>query len=202
MATASPNILVVEDDRETRSLIAKYLRGNGCNVAAATDGREMARAMADHRVDLLILDVMLPGEDGLSLCRKVRAELQVPIIMLTVRGEDVDRTSASKSAGMITSPNRSIRVNCWCRRTGVGSSSYSPGSLPRGGPVRGQEILLDPHNINDGKLESLCRVECHQRDAVGRPVDAVDVGHQGRCFQKSFERRLSLLRGHHIERPR
>ena len=91
MATASPNILVVEDDRETRSLIAKYLRGNGCNVAAASDGREMARAMADQRVDLLILDVMLPGEDGLSLCRKVRTESQVPIIMLTARGEDLDR---------------------------------------------------------------------------------------------------------------
>src|SRR3981189_1497661 len=91
MATASPNILVVEDDRETRSLIAKYLRGNGCNVTAPNDGREMARAMADHRVDLLILDVMLPGEDGLSLCRKVRAESQMPIIMLTARGEDVDR---------------------------------------------------------------------------------------------------------------
>jgi two-component system OmpR family response regulator len=91
MATASPNILVVEDDRETRSLIAKYLRTNGCNVTAATDGREMVRAMADHRVDLLILDVMLPGEDGLSLCRKVRTESHVPIIMLTARGEDVDR---------------------------------------------------------------------------------------------------------------
>jgi two-component system, OmpR family, response regulator len=91
MATASPNILVVDDDRETRSLIAKYLRGNGCNVTVAIDGREMVRAMADHRVDLLILDVMLPGEDGLSLCRKVRAESQVPIIMLTARGEDVDR---------------------------------------------------------------------------------------------------------------
>ena len=91
MATAIPNILVVEDDRETRTLIAKYLRDNACNVAAATDGREMARAMADHRVDLLILDVMLPGEDGLSLCRKVRAESQMPIIMLTARGEDVDR---------------------------------------------------------------------------------------------------------------
>jgi two-component system, OmpR family, response regulator len=91
MAAALPNILVVEDDRETRLLISKYLRGNGCNVAAATDGREMAREMADHRVDLVILDVMLPGEDGLSLCRKVRAESQVPIIMLTARGEDVDR---------------------------------------------------------------------------------------------------------------
>jgi two-component system OmpR family response regulator len=86
-----PNILVVEDDRETRTLIAKYLRTNSCNVTTAADGREMEKAMADHRVDLLILDVMLPGEDGLSLCRKVRAESQMPIIMLTARGEDVDR---------------------------------------------------------------------------------------------------------------
>jgi two-component system, OmpR family, response regulator len=91
MVTASPNILVVEDDRETRALIAKYLRTNACNVTTANDGREMARGMTDHRVDLLILDVMLPGEDGLSLCRKVRAESHVPIIMLSARGEDVDR---------------------------------------------------------------------------------------------------------------
>src|SRR3982074_3529171 len=91
MAAASPNILVVEDARETRTLIAKYLRTNACNVTTANDGREMVRVMADHRVDLLVLDVMLPGEDGLSLCRKVRAESQMPIIMLTARGEDVDR---------------------------------------------------------------------------------------------------------------
>jgi two-component system OmpR family response regulator len=91
MSTASPHVLVVEDDRETRALIAKYLRTNACNVTTANDGREMVRAMADHRVDLLVLDVMLPGEDGLSLCRKVRAESQLPIIMLTARGEDIDR---------------------------------------------------------------------------------------------------------------
>jgi two-component system OmpR family response regulator len=91
MAQPIPNILVVEDDRETRSLIAKYLRTNACHVTTASDGCEMARAMIDRRVDLLILDVMLPGEDGLSLCRKVRAQSQTPIIMLTARGEDVDR---------------------------------------------------------------------------------------------------------------
>jgi len=88
---ATPNILVVEDDRETRALIAKYLTANACNVSTASDGREMHRVLADRRVDLLILDVMLPGEDGLSLCRKVRADSQLPIIMLTARGEDVDR---------------------------------------------------------------------------------------------------------------
>ena len=91
MPAVPPNILVVEDDRETRALIAKYLRNNACNVITANDGREMSRAMTDYRVDLVILDVMLPGEDGLSLCRKIRSESHVPIIMLTARGEDVDR---------------------------------------------------------------------------------------------------------------
>jgi two-component system, OmpR family, response regulator len=91
MTRPTPNILVVEDDRETRTLIAKYLGLNGCHVLPAANGREMARVMTDHRIDLMILDVMLPGEDGLSLCRKVRSESSVPIIMLTARGEDVDR---------------------------------------------------------------------------------------------------------------
>jgi len=93
MNQSPPNILVVEDDRETRALIARYLRSNACNVTTATDGREMLRTLTDHRVDLVILDVMLPGEDGLSLCRKLRAESQIPIIMLTARGEETDRVN-------------------------------------------------------------------------------------------------------------
>ena len=91
MAQPSPNILVVEDDRETRTLIAKYLRDNACNVTTAGDGREMARAMTDRRVDLLILDVMLPGEDGLSLCRRLQQTRRVPVIMLTAMNELTDR---------------------------------------------------------------------------------------------------------------
>jgi two-component system OmpR family response regulator len=91
MSTTAPHILVVEDDRETRALIAKYLKSNDCTVSTAADGREMDRLLADNRVDLLVLDVMLPGEDGLSLCRRVRATSHLPIIMLTARGEDVDR---------------------------------------------------------------------------------------------------------------
>ncbi|MBI5129627.1 MAG: response regulator [Rhodopseudomonas palustris] len=91
MSTVAPHILVVEDDRETRALIAKYLRNNDCHVVTAQDGREMDSRLADQRVDLVVLDVMLPGEDGLSLCRRVRASSPLPIIMLTARGEDVDR---------------------------------------------------------------------------------------------------------------
>ncbi|MGO4711306.1 response regulator [Bradyrhizobium sp. 2TAF24] len=91
MATVPPHILVVEDDRETRALIARYLRANGCNVMVAADGHEMDRHIANSRVDLIVLDLMLPGEDGLSLCRRLRASSQLPVIMLTARGEDVDR---------------------------------------------------------------------------------------------------------------
>jgi two-component system OmpR family response regulator len=91
MAQAGPHILVVEDDRETRRLIARYLQANACNVSVAENGREMDRHLADSRIDLVVLDVMLPGEDGLSLCRRLRASSQLPIIMVTARGDDVDR---------------------------------------------------------------------------------------------------------------
>ncbi|RVU13903.1 response regulator [Methylobacterium oryzihabitans] len=89
--TASPHILVVEDDREISTLVARYLRGNDLRVSQAGDGREMDRVLADARVDLIVLDLMLPGEDGLSICRRLRAISSVPILMLTAKGEEVDR---------------------------------------------------------------------------------------------------------------
>ena len=90
-ASANPHILIVEDDREIANLVARYLRGNACRVTLAGDGAEMDRALADGRVDLIILDLMLPGEDGLSLCRRLRATSAIPILMLTAKAEEIDR---------------------------------------------------------------------------------------------------------------
>jgi two-component system OmpR family response regulator len=87
----SPHILVVEDDRDISALVSRYLRANECRVTALPDGRDLDRATADHRIDLIVLDLMLPGEDGLAVCKRVRRHSQVPIIMLTARGDDVDR---------------------------------------------------------------------------------------------------------------
>jgi two-component system OmpR family response regulator len=87
----SPHILVVDDDREIRDLVAKFLTRHGCRVTAVADGKEMRRALADRRIDLVVLDLMLPGEDGLSLCRRLRAESDLPVIMLTAMREDIDR---------------------------------------------------------------------------------------------------------------
>jgi len=89
--TASPHILFVEDDAEIRSLVAEFLGHNGFRVSVARDGREMDRVLGVSRIDLLILDIMLPGEDGLSLCRRVRTTNDLPVIMLTARGSEVER---------------------------------------------------------------------------------------------------------------
>src|SRR5437879_6299923 len=86
-----PHLLIVDDDREIRGLLAQYLEKHDFRTTGVADGREMRRVMERSHVDLLVLDLMLPGEDGLSLCRDLRSRSQLPIIMLTARGEDVDR---------------------------------------------------------------------------------------------------------------
>jgi two-component system OmpR family response regulator len=87
----APHILIVDDHREIRELVARVLTQEGFRVSMAADGRAMRKVLADSRIDLILLDLMLPGEDGLSLCRALRAESTVPIIMLTAKGEEVDR---------------------------------------------------------------------------------------------------------------
>jgi two-component system, OmpR family, response regulator len=86
-----PHIVIVDDDREIRTLLSQYLEKHDFRTTAVAEGKEMRRVMERSRVDLVVLDLMLPGEDGLSICRELRSRSQVPIIMLTARGEDVDR---------------------------------------------------------------------------------------------------------------
>jgi two-component system OmpR family response regulator len=85
------HILVVDDDAEIRGLLGEYLRKNGCKTTVVAEGKAMWTALARGKVDLIVLDLMLPGEDGLELCRKLRAESDTPVIMLTARGEETDR---------------------------------------------------------------------------------------------------------------
>ncbi|MBS0240595.1 MAG: response regulator transcription factor [Proteobacteria bacterium] len=85
------HILVVDDDGQIRHLVAKFLRENGHRVTVARDGREMKQALADAAIDLIILDIMMPGGNGLELCRELRKSSGMPIIMLTARGSDTDR---------------------------------------------------------------------------------------------------------------
>ncbi len=85
------HILVVDDDRDIRDLLSEYLQKQGYRVSAAADGRTMRAAISVAMPDLIVLDVMLPGEDGLTLCRELRSQSDVPVLMLTARGEEIDR---------------------------------------------------------------------------------------------------------------
>ena len=87
----APHILIVDDHRDIRDLVSRALTKDGFRVSTAADGRAMRKVLADSRIDLILLDLMLPGEDGLSLCRAVRTESKLPIIMLTAKGDEVDR---------------------------------------------------------------------------------------------------------------
>ena len=87
----TPALLIVDDDRDIRNLLAEHLEGQGFRVRKAADGKAMMAALDAEPVDLVVLDLNLPGEDGLSLCRRLRATDATPIIMLTARNEPVDR---------------------------------------------------------------------------------------------------------------
>src|SRR5690606_18415721 len=88
---APQHLLIVDDDREIRTLLAEQLADAGFRVSTAADGTDMRRQLERGPVDLIVLDLNLPREDGLTLCRDLRAKSQTPIIMLTARGEPIDR---------------------------------------------------------------------------------------------------------------
>ncbi|WP_181701704.1 response regulator [Chthonobacter albigriseus] len=91
MTDTAPHILVVDDHRDIRDLIARYLSKNGFRVTTAENAAAARKAMKAAALDLLVLDIMMPGEDGLSLCRHVRETSETPVILLTAMAEDTDR---------------------------------------------------------------------------------------------------------------
>ncbi|HEV8517710.1 MAG TPA: two-component system response regulator OmpR [Burkholderiales bacterium] len=92
MSESKTRIIVVDDDARLRELLNRYLTEQGFSVRAVADSNEMNRWIARERYDLMVLDLMMPGEDGLSICRRLRGVGdKIPIIMLTAKGDDVDR---------------------------------------------------------------------------------------------------------------
>ncbi|WP_447740695.1 response regulator [Aeromonas veronii] len=91
MNQGNTHILVVDDHSEIRDLLKRFLEQHGLRVSCARDGKEMKRLLEEREFDLLVLDLMMPGEDGLTLCRDLRVKSNLPIIMLTAMGEETDR---------------------------------------------------------------------------------------------------------------
>lgn len=128
------HLLVVEDDGEMRTLIVKFLRQNGFRVTGARDGREMWETLDHAPADLVLLDIMLPGQSGLDLCRALRAKSAVPIIMVTAKGDETDRVVGLELGAddYIPKPfSRAellARIRAVLRRTGQAGQDRSAGA--------------------------------------------------------------------------
>jgi len=134
---SNQTILIVEDDQETRNLLVRYLHEHAFAVGAVSNGREMDRYLSQNRVELIVLDLMLPGEDGLSLCRRIRADRSTPIIFLTAKGDEVDRILGLEMGGddYLSKPFNPrellARINAVLRRQVAGFSALSGSTLKR-----------------------------------------------------------------------
>src|ERR1700753_4411364 len=122
---AAPHLLIVDDDKELCALLSKFLGRHGYRVSIAHNGNDMAQVLETSRVNLIILDLMLPGEDGLVLCRRLRATSTIPIIMLTAMGDEVDRIiglemGADDYLAKVANPRELLaRVRAVLRRSGA-----------------------------------------------------------------------------------
>jgi len=130
--TSQPQLLNVDDDREICLLLTKFLIRHGYRVTSAADGPTMMKALEAARIDLVVLDLMLPGEDGLSLCRRLRVASTLPIIMLTAVGEETDRIvglemGADDYLAKPFNPRELLaRIKAVLRRAGPGRSVVAP----------------------------------------------------------------------------
>ena len=108
-----PKILIVEDDERLARLTQEYLIRNGLEVGVEPDGNRAIRRIIAEQPDMVVLDVMLPGADGLTICREVRPHYHQPILMLTARTEDMDQVLGLEMGATTMSLNRFSRVSCW-----------------------------------------------------------------------------------------
>ncbi len=178
---AAPHLLVVDDEPHIVELVRYNLQQEGFTVSTARDGREALARLAGDHPDLVVLDIMLPGMDGIEVCRQIRRTSRVPILMLTARGRELDRVGGLELGAddYVTKPfsprELVARIRAILRRTGSGAE------LPDAEPVQAEGLRLDPGT--------------HEVWLRGRPVDLTAkefellkllMRHPNRVFTRDF----------------
>ena len=203
-------ILMVDDDVRMRELLQRYLTEQGFNIKTVADSAEMDAVIAEEHIDLLVLDLMLPGEDGLAICRRLRAAgSAMPIIMLTARGDEVDRIiglemGADDYLPKPFNPRELLaRINAIMRRQGRKEPS-APGLVP--GSLAFGEFLFDPSTrsltrngenitITSGEYALLKVFIDHPRQPLSRDrLMQLARGRELDVFDRSIDVQVSRLR--------
>lgn len=205
-------ILIVDDDSRLRELLARYLGEQGFAVRSASDGVAMDHVLASETIDLIVLDLMLPNEDGLALCRRLRGSgMHVPIIMLTARGDEVDRIvglemGADDYLPKPFNPRELLaRINAVLRRR-------HPAPLPTDSaaqsstPIRFGEFTFDPTMrtlsrndslipLTSGEFALLNVLATHPRRPLSRDkLMELARGRELEAFDRSVDVQISRLR--------
>ncbi|HEX9648127.1 MAG TPA: response regulator [Alphaproteobacteria bacterium] len=206
----TPHILVVDDHRDIRDLLARYLARHELRVTAAGDAAEARRALKGASIDLVVLDIMMPGEDGLSLCRYLRESAGLPVILLTAMAEETDRVVGLEIGAddYVTKPfaprELLARIRAVLRRT----HSLPPSREPAGhGKVRfdrwtldldrrelvGEDGVLTP--LSTGEFRLLAAFVEHPRRVLSRD-QLLDLtrGRAAAPFDRSVDNQVSRLR--------
>jgi two-component system phosphate regulon response regulator OmpR len=204
-------ILVVDDDLRLRDLLRRYLAEQGFNVVTAENAQAMNKLWIRERYDLLVLDLMLPGEDGLSICRRLRgAGDQTPIIMLTAKGEDVDRIvglemGADDYLPKPFNPRELVaRINAVLRRKGPDEIPGAPSETPQ--TFQFGEFILDlgtrtlkksgeSISLTTGEFSVLKVFARHARQPLSREkLMELARGREYEVFDRSLDVQISRLR--------
>ena len=209
----TPHLLIIDDDREIRDLLARFLVRHELRVDTARDGREMDQRLAAGRFDLLVLDLMMPGEDGLAICRRLRGSgVKTPIIMLTALGEEADRivgleVGADDYLPKPFNPRELLaRIRAVLRRSGdTAEQDGGNGERPRVLTFEGWQIDLAARELRDpeGTLVTLTSGEFDMLEAFAeRPQQILSrdqladltTGRSLGPFDRSIDVALSRLR--------
>lgn len=206
--TLKPDILVVDDDLALCELLCDYLAANGFTVRAVADGSAMRIALAERFPDAIVLDLMLPGEDGLTLTRLLRAQSAVPILMLSARGEEIDRViglevGADDYLAKPFGPRELLaRLRALLRRAHPAASGVE-NALPfqRFGPyaldLAGRRLLRDGVEValTSAEFELLAAFVARPNRVLSRDT-LIDLlkGYERHPFDRSIDIRVTRLR--------
>ncbi len=208
MSEPLEQLLVVDDEPELRTLLKRYLTEQGYRVEAVADGTAMERYLKKHPVDLIILDLMLPGEDGLTLARRLRQQGDQAIIMLSARGDEVDKivgleVGADDYLAKPFNPRELLaRIRAVLRRHKQGlSSEAAAGQVIRFGPF---ELNLYSHKLcrdrqeiplTAGEFELLRIFTQHPNSVLSRDrLLDLTKGYERSPFDRSIDVRVNRLR--------
>jgi two-component system OmpR family response regulator len=207
---SGPHILIVDDHREIRELVSRALGKEGFRVSAAENGKVMRTVLANAHIDLVVLDLMLPGEDGLSLCRSLRADSDIPIIMLTAKGDEVDRVIGLEMGADDYLPKpfgsrelvariRAVLRRNWTREPAPAKNKPKHFRFERWAFDVGRRELLGPDGVavplSTGEFDLLLALVEHPQRTLSRDQLLDLARHRAaNAFDRSIDTQVSRLR--------